>query len=111
MFVSQLHNIGPSAINNTVLHVGWPVSNGEEFLLYILHIQTHGPLHCQTSSPINIMQISVSHPLLFPSLSTFACFFSACNLTMGWSFLKIFHNGPEIIFMGKKQTRDSPESV
>ncbi|KFP38272.1 Integrin alpha-8, partial [Chlamydotis macqueenii] len=66
--IYELHNIGPSAINHTVLHVGWPVSNREEFLLYILHIQTHGPLHCQTSSPINTMQIKVSQPLLFPSL-------------------------------------------
>ncbi|KFM05127.1 Integrin alpha-8, partial [Aptenodytes forsteri] len=66
--IYELHNIGPSAINNTVLHVGWPVSSREEFLLYILHIQTHGPLHCQTSSPINAMQIKVSQPLLFPSL-------------------------------------------
>ncbi|KFO74810.1 Integrin alpha-8, partial [Cuculus canorus] len=62
--IYELHNIGPSAINNTVLHVGWPVSSQEEFLLYILHIQTHGPLHCQTSSPINTMQIKVSPPLL-----------------------------------------------
>ncbi|KFQ44819.1 Integrin alpha-8, partial [Nestor notabilis] len=66
--IYELHNIGPSAINNTVLHVGWPVSSREEFLLYILHIQTHGPLHCQTSSPINTMQIKVSQPLLLPSL-------------------------------------------
>ncbi|KFO07842.1 Integrin alpha-8, partial [Balearica regulorum gibbericeps] len=57
--IYELHNIGPSAINNTVLHVGWPVSSQEEFLLYVLHIQTHGPLHCQTSSPINTMQIKV----------------------------------------------------
>ena len=77
IFVWQLHNIGPSAINNTVLHVGWPVSSREEFLLYILHIQTHGPLHCQTSSPINTMQIKVSQPLLFPSLSAFCLTFSA----------------------------------
>ncbi|KFV54739.1 Integrin alpha-8, partial [Gavia stellata] len=66
--IYEVHNIGPSAINNTVLHVGWPVSSREEFLLYILHIQTHGPLHCQTSSPINTMQIKVSQALLFPSL-------------------------------------------
>ncbi|KFW71741.1 Integrin alpha-8, partial [Pygoscelis adeliae] len=66
--IYELHNIGPSAINNTVLHVGWPVSSREELLLYILHIQTHGPLRCQTSSPINTMQIKVSQPLLFPSL-------------------------------------------
>ncbi|NP_990619.2 integrin alpha-8 precursor [Gallus gallus] len=69
--IYELHNIGPSAINNTVLHVGWPVSSGEEFLLYILHIQTHGPLHCQTSSPINIMQINFAIPQDTPELAAF----------------------------------------
>ncbi|KAI1242682.1 hypothetical protein IHE44_0000221 [Lamprotornis superbus] len=69
--IYELHNIGPSAINNTVLHVGWPVSNREEFLLYILHIQTHGPLHCQTSSPINTMQIKFAVPEDTPELAAF----------------------------------------
>lgn len=77
IFFWQLHNIGPSAINNTVLHVGWPVSSREEFLLYILHIQTHGPLHCQTSSPINTMQIKVSQPLISIPVFTLLDFFSA----------------------------------
>uniref|UniRef100_A0A8C3PWY0 Integrin subunit alpha 8 n=1 Tax=Chrysolophus pictus TaxID=9089 RepID=A0A8C3PWY0_CHRPC len=69
--IYELHNIGPSAINNTVLHVGWPVSSREEFLLYILHIQTHGPLHCQTSSPINTMQINFAIPQDTPELAAF----------------------------------------
>ncbi|OWK59689.1 Integrin alpha-8 [Lonchura striata] len=69
--IYELHNIGPSAINNTVLHVGWPVSSREEFLLYILHIQTHGPLHCQTSSPINTMQIKFAVPEDTPELAAF----------------------------------------
>uniref|UniRef100_A0A8B9V990 Integrin subunit alpha 8 n=1 Tax=Anas zonorhyncha TaxID=75864 RepID=A0A8B9V990_9AVES len=69
--IYELHNIGPSAINNTVLHVGWPVSSHEEFLLYILHIQTHGPLHCQTSSPINTMQIKFAIPQDTPELAAF----------------------------------------
>uniref|UniRef100_A0A8C0HSK7 Integrin subunit alpha 8 n=1 Tax=Buteo japonicus TaxID=224669 RepID=A0A8C0HSK7_9AVES len=69
--IYELHNIGPSAINNTVLHVGWPVSSREEFLLYILHIQTHGPLHCQTSSPINTMQIKFAIPQDTPELAAF----------------------------------------
>uniref|UniRef100_A0A8C4P374 Integrin alpha-8 n=1 Tax=Dromaius novaehollandiae TaxID=8790 RepID=A0A8C4P374_DRONO len=69
--IYELHNIGPSAINSTVLHVGWPVSSREEFLLYILHIQTHGPLHCQTSSPINIMQIKFAIPQDTPELAAF----------------------------------------
>ncbi|NWS42192.1 ITA8 protein, partial [Probosciger aterrimus] len=69
--IYELHNIGPSAINNTVLHVGWPVSSREEFLLYILHIQTHGPVHCQTSSPINAMQIKFAIPQETPELAAF----------------------------------------
>uniref|UniRef100_A0A8C5J8K5 Integrin subunit alpha 8 n=1 Tax=Junco hyemalis TaxID=40217 RepID=A0A8C5J8K5_JUNHY len=69
--IYELHNIGPSAINHTVLHVGWPVSSREEFLLYILHIQTHGPLHCQTSSPINPMQIKFAVPEDTPELAAF----------------------------------------
>uniref|UniRef100_A0A803VFG0 Integrin subunit alpha 8 n=1 Tax=Ficedula albicollis TaxID=59894 RepID=A0A803VFG0_FICAL len=69
--IYELHNIGPSAINSTVLDVGWPVSNREEFLLYILHIQTHGPLHCQTSSPINTMQIKFAVPQDTPELAAF----------------------------------------
>ncbi|NXK03604.1 ITA8 protein, partial [Herpetotheres cachinnans] len=69
--IYELHNIGPSAINNTVLHIGWPVSSREEFLLYILHIQTHGPLHCQTSSPINTMQIKFAIPQDTPELAAF----------------------------------------
>ncbi|KQK75749.1 Integrin alpha-8 [Amazona aestiva] len=43
----------------------------EEFLLYILHIQTHGPLHCQTSSPINTMQIKFAIPQDTPELAAF----------------------------------------
>ncbi|XP_066172878.1 integrin alpha-8 [Sylvia atricapilla] len=69
--IYELHNIGPSAINNTVLHVGWPISSREEFLLYILHIQTHGPLNCQTSSPINTMQIKFAVPEDTPELAAF----------------------------------------
>ncbi|XP_029444681.1 integrin alpha-8 [Rhinatrema bivittatum] len=53
----ELHNIGPSAISETLLHVGWPFSSRDEFLLYIFHIQTTGPLQCQTSTAINPLQI------------------------------------------------------
>lgn len=111
LFVWQLHNIGPSSINNTVLHVDWPVSSREEFLLYILHIQTHGPLHCQTSSPVNTMQIKVSQPLLFPSLSAICLIFFCLYFTMEWSFWIIFHGDPKIIFLGKKRDTDSTLNI
>ncbi|XP_068013072.1 integrin alpha-8 [Melanerpes formicivorus] len=69
--IYELHNMGPSAINHTALHVGWPVASQEESLLYILHIQTHGPLHCQTSSPLNTMQIKFAVPQDTPELAAF----------------------------------------
>uniref|UniRef100_A0A8C6YJP3 Integrin subunit alpha 8 n=1 Tax=Nothoprocta perdicaria TaxID=30464 RepID=A0A8C6YJP3_NOTPE len=69
--IYELHNIGPSTINSTILHVNWPVSSREEFLLYLLHIQTHGPLHCQTSSPINVMEIKFAVPQDTPELAAF----------------------------------------
>uniref|UniRef100_A0A7M4F088 Integrin subunit alpha 8 n=1 Tax=Crocodylus porosus TaxID=8502 RepID=A0A7M4F088_CROPO len=69
--IYELHNIGPGAINDTLLHVGWPVSSREEFLLYILHIQTHGPLQCQTSSAINELQIKFAIQEDTPELTAF----------------------------------------
>ncbi|KAK2105308.1 integrin subunit alpha 8 [Saguinus oedipus] len=51
--IYELHNIGPSTINDTILEVGWPFSARDEFLLYIFHIQTLGPLQCQTNPDIN----------------------------------------------------------
>uniref|UniRef100_A0A8C0H556 Integrin subunit alpha 8 n=1 Tax=Chelonoidis abingdonii TaxID=106734 RepID=A0A8C0H556_CHEAB len=69
--IYELYNTGPSAINETLLHVGWPASSQEESLLYILHIQTHGPLQCQTSSAINIYQIKFAIPQDTPELTAF----------------------------------------
>uniref|UniRef100_A0A670IXZ8 Integrin subunit alpha 8 n=1 Tax=Podarcis muralis TaxID=64176 RepID=A0A670IXZ8_PODMU len=69
--IYQLQNIGPSAINDTVLYVEWPVLSRKEFLLYILHIQTHGPLQCQTSSAINSLEIKFAVPEDTPELAAF----------------------------------------
>ncbi|KAJ7322280.1 hypothetical protein JRQ81_018567 [Phrynocephalus forsythii] len=69
--IYELHNIGPSTINDTVLYVEWPVQSREEFLLYILHIQTHGPLQCQTSSAINSLEIKFAIPEDTPELAAF----------------------------------------
>uniref|UniRef100_A0A5F9DH77 Integrin alpha-8 n=1 Tax=Oryctolagus cuniculus TaxID=9986 RepID=A0A5F9DH77_RABIT len=55
--IYELHNIGPSTISDTVLEVGWPFSARDEFLLYIFHIQTLGPLRCQTNPDINPQDI------------------------------------------------------
>uniref|UniRef100_A0A8C6XHJ2 Integrin subunit alpha 8 n=1 Tax=Naja naja TaxID=35670 RepID=A0A8C6XHJ2_NAJNA len=69
--LGDLHNIGPSAINDTVLYVEWPVLSKTEFLLYILHIQTHGPLKCQTSSAINSLEVKFTVPEDTPELAAF----------------------------------------
>uniref|UniRef100_A0A452R0I8 Integrin subunit alpha 8 n=1 Tax=Ursus americanus TaxID=9643 RepID=A0A452R0I8_URSAM len=57
--IYELHNIGPSTISDTLLEVGWPFSARDEFLLYIFHIQTLGPLQCQTNPDINPQDIKV----------------------------------------------------
>ncbi|XP_051856092.1 integrin alpha-8 [Antechinus flavipes] len=55
--IYELHNIGPSTISETLLTVGWPNSARDESLLYIFHIQTLGPLQCQTNPAINSLGI------------------------------------------------------
>uniref|UniRef100_A0A8D2IQX4 Integrin subunit alpha 8 n=1 Tax=Varanus komodoensis TaxID=61221 RepID=A0A8D2IQX4_VARKO len=69
--IYELQNIGPSAINDTILYVEWPVLSRKEFLLYILHVQTHGPLQCQTSSAINSLEIKFAVPEDTPELAAF----------------------------------------
>ncbi|XP_064022952.1 integrin alpha-8 isoform X2 [Pogoniulus pusillus] len=69
--IYELHNLGPSAVGHTVLHVGWPAASQEEPLLYILHLQTHGPLHCQASSALNAMHIKFAVPQDAPELAAF----------------------------------------
>ncbi|KAJ8788732.1 hypothetical protein J1605_005028 [Eschrichtius robustus] len=70
--VFRLHNIGPSTISDTLLEVGWPFSARDEFLLYIFHIQTLGPLRCQTNPDINPQDIKpAAPPEDTPELSAF----------------------------------------
>ncbi|ELK35934.1 Integrin alpha-8 [Myotis davidii] len=70
--IYELHNIGPSAISDTLLEVGWPFSARDEFLLYIFHIQTLGPLRCQTNPHINPQDIKLAAPPKdTPELSAF----------------------------------------
>ncbi|MEJ1284406.1 hypothetical protein NN561_015391 [Cricetulus griseus] len=57
--IYELHNIGPSTISDTILEVGWPFSARDEFLLYIFHLQTLGPLRCQTNPEINPQDIKL----------------------------------------------------
>ncbi|XP_044617996.1 integrin alpha-8 isoform X1 [Equus asinus] len=70
--IYELHNIGPSSISDTLLEVGWPFSARDEFLLYIFHIQTLGPLRCQTNPDINPQDIKPAAPAEdTPELSAF----------------------------------------
>uniref|UniRef100_A0A452U8Q8 Integrin subunit alpha 8 n=1 Tax=Ursus maritimus TaxID=29073 RepID=A0A452U8Q8_URSMA len=70
--IYELHNIGPSTISDTLLEVGWPFSARDEFLLYIFHIQTLGPLQCQTNPDINPQDIKpAAPPEDTPELSAF----------------------------------------
>ncbi|XP_074214434.1 integrin alpha-8 [Camelus bactrianus] len=70
--IYELHNIGPSTISDTLLEVGWPFSARDEFLLYIFHIQTLGPLRCQTNPDINPQDIKPAAPWEdTPELSAF----------------------------------------
>uniref|UniRef100_A0A8C2R836 Integrin alpha-2 domain-containing protein n=1 Tax=Capra hircus TaxID=9925 RepID=A0A8C2R836_CAPHI len=70
--IYELHNIGPSTISDTLLEVGWPFSARDEFLLYIFHIQTLGPLRCQTNPGINPQDIKPTAPREdTPELSAF----------------------------------------
>ncbi|XP_037693560.1 integrin alpha-8 isoform X2 [Choloepus didactylus] len=70
--IYEMHNAGPSAIGDTRLEVGWPLSSRDEFLLYVFHIQTLGPLRCQTSPDINPQDIKpAASPEDTPELSAF----------------------------------------
>ncbi|XP_007904592.1 integrin alpha-8 [Callorhinchus milii] len=55
--VYELHNSGPSTISDAVMEVGWPSRYREEYLLYILQIQTDGPLYCWINATINPLQL------------------------------------------------------
>ncbi|XP_044148854.1 integrin alpha-8 [Bufo gargarizans] len=69
--IYELHNIGPSAVGETHLTVEWPAQNKEEFLLYIFHIETEGPIHCYPTSAINTLKIKPSEPEDTPELAAF----------------------------------------
>ncbi|XP_055511685.1 integrin alpha-8 isoform X1 [Leucoraja erinacea] len=60
--VFELHNIGPSAINTAIMEVGWPTHYRGEYLLYILQMQTVGPLHCHMNATVNPLQLETTDP-------------------------------------------------
>ncbi|XP_069770431.1 integrin alpha-8 isoform X2 [Narcine bancroftii] len=60
--VYEMHNSGPSAISSAVMEVGWPTHYRGEYLLYILQVQTVGPLHCNVNTMINPLQLETAGP-------------------------------------------------
>uniref|UniRef100_A0A4W3HLD3 Integrin subunit alpha 8 n=1 Tax=Callorhinchus milii TaxID=7868 RepID=A0A4W3HLD3_CALMI len=80
--VYELHNSGPSTISDAVMEVGWPSRYREEYLLYILQIQTDGPLYCWINATINPLQLEVGTTLLcllFSTNSLIVLFFQNCS--------------------------------
>ncbi|KAF0045354.1 hypothetical protein F2P81_001883 [Scophthalmus maximus] len=51
--IYELHNFGPSSIQEAELQVGWPSRFREENLLYAMEIQTDGPISCRTNTSLN----------------------------------------------------------
>ncbi|XP_051871614.1 integrin alpha-8 [Pristis pectinata] len=60
--VYELHNNGPSAISAAIMEVGWPAHYRGEYLLYILQMQTVGPLHCHMNATVNPLQLETAGP-------------------------------------------------
>ncbi|XP_018421764.1 PREDICTED: integrin alpha-8 [Nanorana parkeri] len=69
--IYELHNIGPSAVGETHLSVGWPSQSREEFLLYVFKIDTEGPITCHPSSAINSLDIQPSEAEATPGLTAY----------------------------------------
>ncbi|XP_041101408.1 integrin alpha-8-like [Polyodon spathula] len=58
--IYELHNKGPSAISNTFLEVGWPSHFKDEYLLYVLEVQTDRLINCRTNTTINQLNLETS---------------------------------------------------
>uniref|UniRef100_A0A667XI01 Integrin, alpha V n=1 Tax=Myripristis murdjan TaxID=586833 RepID=A0A667XI01_9TELE len=60
LHVYELHNGGPSTFSKAVLNVNWPYGLQNGSLLYIIMLDTEGPINCTTDMEINPLNISVS---------------------------------------------------
>ncbi|XP_035483725.2 integrin alpha-8 [Scophthalmus maximus] len=58
--IYELHNFGPSSIQEAELQVGWPSRFREENLLYAMEIQTDGPISCRTNTSLNPLGLQIS---------------------------------------------------
>ncbi|XP_029958367.1 integrin alpha-8 [Salarias fasciatus] len=58
--IYELHNAGPSSIQEAELQVGWPSRFRDENLLYAMEIQTDGPISCRTNTSLNPLGLQIS---------------------------------------------------
>uniref|UniRef100_A0A8C5ESR9 Integrin alpha-2 domain-containing protein n=1 Tax=Gouania willdenowi TaxID=441366 RepID=A0A8C5ESR9_GOUWI len=58
--IYELHNSGPSSIQEAELQVGWPARFRDENLLYAMEIRTDGPISCRTNTSLNPMGLQIS---------------------------------------------------
>ncbi|KAL6109157.1 itga8 [Pungitius sinensis] len=58
--IYELHNFGPSSIQEAELQVGWPSRFREENLLYAMEIKTDGPISCRTKTSLNPLGLQIS---------------------------------------------------
>ncbi|XP_010796153.1 integrin alpha-8 [Notothenia coriiceps] len=56
----ELHNSGPSSIQDAELQVGWPSRFRDENLLYAMEIKTDGPISCRTNTSLNPLGLQIS---------------------------------------------------
>ncbi|KAK2844506.1 hypothetical protein Q5P01_011165 [Channa striata] len=58
--IYELHNSGPSSIQQAELQVGWPSRFRDENLLYAMEIKTDGPITCRTNTSLNPLGLQIS---------------------------------------------------
>ncbi|XP_033983246.1 integrin alpha-8 [Trematomus bernacchii] len=58
--IYELHNSGPSSIQDAELQVGWPSRFRDENLLYAMEIKTDGPISCRTNTSLNPLGLQIS---------------------------------------------------
>ncbi|XP_054477173.1 integrin alpha-8 [Anoplopoma fimbria] len=58
--IYELHNFGPSSIQDAELQVGWPSRFRDENLLYAMEIQSDGPISCRTNTSLNPLGLQIS---------------------------------------------------
>uniref|UniRef100_A0A8D3DBV4 Integrin, alpha 8 n=1 Tax=Scophthalmus maximus TaxID=52904 RepID=A0A8D3DBV4_SCOMX len=77
--IYELHNFGPSSIQEAELQVGWPSRFREENLLYAMEIQTDGPISCRTNTSLNPLGLQNTRPTAVSNLRrSFNCTNISC---------------------------------